>query len=99
MHDTMRSPYEMVVLEAGIEEGRRLGRQEGRQEGREEGRCAAARECLLDVISERFGPCHPALAHDIESIQDVAELRRLARRAIQASSLEDLRREVGARRA
>lgn len=97
MHDTMRSPSEMVVLEAGIEEGRRLGRQEGRQEGREEGRCVAARECLLDVISERFGACNPGLARDVESIQDVAELRRLARRAIQASSLEDLRREIGDR--
>jgi len=90
MQGESRSPYETVVLEAGIEEGRRLGRQEGRQEGR----CAAAREFLLDVLAARFGACDESLVRAVEILSDAARLRQLAQLALRAASLADFWREL-----
>jgi len=96
MQGESRSPYETVVLEAGIEEGHRRGLEEGRQEGMTEGqvigRCAAAREILLDVLAARFGACDESLVRAVEILSDAVRLRQLAREAMQASSLADFRR-------
>lgn len=88
MHETMRSPYETVVWEEG--------REEGRQEGRQEGRCAAAREFLLDVLTERFGPCDAAVVSEVEALSDLVQLRRLARHALKVASLEEFQRALKA---
>ena len=107
MQDKERSPYETLVWEAGVEEGRRLGRdegwQEGRQEGREEGRQegrqegrllerrVAARDFLLDVLTTRFGQCDASLVQEIEAVLDADRLRGLAQRALRVASLSEFR--------
>jgi hypothetical protein len=106
MQGESRSPYETVVLEAGIEEGHRrgleeglrAGRNQGRQEGRQEGRCASAREILLDVLSARFGACDELLVRTVESLSDAARLRQLAQLALRAASLADFWREMSRNR-
>jgi len=98
MHETMRSPYETVVWEEGLQEGRKEGWRDGRQEGLEEGRCAAAREMLLGILTARFGPCDDATVQAIHALSDGSELMRLAQGAIRVGSLADFKREVGKRR-
>ncbi len=80
MHETMRSPYETVVWE----------------EGRQEGRCVAAREFLVDVLTERFGPCDAAVVSEVEALSDLVQLRRLARHALKVASLGDFQRALKA---
>jgi flagellar biosynthesis/type III secretory pathway protein FliH len=98
MQGESRSPYETVVLEAGIEEGHRRGLEEGlqagRQEGRQEGRCAAAREILLDVLAARFGACDESMLRTVELVSDPERLRRLAQLALRATSLGDVWRDL-----
>ena len=94
MQGESRSPYETVVLEAGIEEGHRRGLKEGLQAGRQEGRCAAAREFLLDVLAVRFGACDESMLRTVELVSDPERLRRLAQLALRATSLGDVWRDL-----
>jgi hypothetical protein len=80
---------EMTWGERLREEGRLKGREEGREEGREIGALAAKREMLLDVLRIRFGEVPEALTATIAQADD-AWLTQLHRRAVLASSLEEL---------
>lgn len=75
------SPYDRIVWEEG--------RVEGRVEGRHEGRLAALQEMLMDQIALRFGPPGVDLRMRVEAVQDEGELRKLARLAVSAASLEE----------
>ena len=68
----------------------RLGRQEGRQEGLQEGLI----QDILEVLEVRFGPVPDALRVQIESLGDVATLRKLHRQALLAASLAHIQAEL-----
>jgi flagellar biosynthesis/type III secretory pathway protein FliH len=89
------------LREEGREEGREKGREEGREKGREEGRekgqaegreigaLEAKREMLLDMLRIRFGDVPEALTATIAQADD-SRLSQMFRRAVLASSLEEL---------
>jgi predicted transposase YdaD len=62
----------------GLEEGLQKGLQKGRQ------------DFLLSQMEERFGPLPMALRRRVEEIQDPEELKKIGKRLLAASSLDDL---------
>ena len=89
MQTKRRSTYERIVWEEGLVQGRDEGRLEGRVEGRVEGRHTAALELLLELVSERFGPCGDGLRARVGAIRDESRLRQLARAVLTASTLNE----------
>jgi len=73
----------------GVQEGLQKGRQEGLQKGRQEG-VHAFQEFLLSEMADRFGPVPKTIRRRVEKIQDLDELKRLGKRLLAASSLDDL---------
>ncbi len=73
-----RSTYERIVWEEGLEQGQAQGRH------------AAARDLLLDLVSERFGHVTPDLRARVEHIRDEARLRQLARAVLTIPTLAEL---------
>ena len=71
-------------------EGWKSGQEEGRRREREKA-VRALRPLLLQVLGERFGPLPPRVSERIEEIDSVERLTRLARRALTARSLEEMR--------
>jgi len=73
--------YQMI-LEEGIERGRVEGRAEGRADGE--------RRLLVLLGEERLGPLDAVMRARLDAIDDVAELERLARQLLTASSWQEL---------
>jgi hypothetical protein len=63
---------------------------EWKEEGRQEG-VRAFQDFLLSEMVERFGPVPPAIRRRVESVQDPDELKKLGKRLLAATSLDDLR--------
>jgi len=80
MQTKRRSTYERIVWEEGLEQGRH----------------AAARDVLLDLVSDRFGQCGDALRARVNAIQDEARLRALARAVLTTATLADFEERVAA---
>ena len=99
MQTKRRSNYERIVweegLEAGREQGRAQGLEQGLERGLERGRQAAARDLLLDLVTDRFGPCGDALRARVDAIQDEAQLRALARAIPRTSTLAEFASKLG----
>jgi len=85
MQTMRRSTYERIVWEEGLV----AGREQGLEQGRAQGRCDAMRECLLDQVAERFGPCSEGLRARVQAIQDEYELRQLGRAILKVSTLAE----------
>ncbi len=89
----------------GREKGREKGRQEGWQEGREEGReegiqeggLEQAREDVLDILMIRFEIFPAHLADAVKSLEDLAILKELLKKAVTAGSLEEFQKELAAK--
>ncbi len=88
MQTKRRSTYERIVWEEGLEQGLERGRAQGRYD--------AMRECLLDQVAERFGPCSEGLRARVQSIQDESELRQLGRAILKVSTLAEFEARAGA---
>jgi predicted transposase YdaD len=86
MQTKRRSTYERIVWEEGLVQGR--------DEGRMEGRHSAAQELLLELVSERFGPCSEQLKERVGAIRDEARLRQLARVTLTASTLPEFEARI-----
>ncbi len=99
MQTKRRSTYERIVweegLEAGREQGRAQGLEQGLERGLERGRHAAARDLLLDLVTDRFGPCGDALRARVDAIQDEAQLRALARAVPRTTTLGEFESQLG----
>ncbi len=72
----------------------RLVWEEGRVEGRQEGRLLGLQSTLGEQVVHRFGPEGFLLRERIESIQDEAKLRSLARTIVSTTSLEDFSQQM-----
>lgn len=83
MQTKRRSTYERIVWEEGLEAGR------------EQGRHAAARDLLLDLVSDRFGPCGDAVRARVDAIHNEARLRALARAVFTISTLAEFESQLG----
>jgi hypothetical protein len=92
MQTKRRSTYERIVWEEGLEQGL----EQGLERGRAQGRYDAMRECLLDQVAERFGPCSEGLRARVQSIQDESELRQLGRAILKVSTLAEFEARAGA---
>ena len=75
-----------IMLAERALEWTREWKEEGRQEGRQEG----VRIVVLSLIEERFGTVPPEVRQRVESLQDVDELTRLAKRIHLVSSIDEL---------
>ena len=73
--------------EKGLREGRTEGRTEGRMEGLTEG-LEGMRRLLCHLLEQRFGPLPRKARRQVEAIDSMAELERLAQRVLQAESLD-----------
>lgn len=65
-------------------------KEEGRREGRREGVRAFQDFLLSEIVAERFGPVPKTIRRRVKKIQDLDELKRLGKRLLAASSLDDL---------
>ena len=65
------------------------GRQEGEQKGEQKGRLAAAREMLLDLATDKFGPI-PASFQERIAGADLAAVQLWSRRLIRAATLDEI---------
>lgn len=63
---------------------------EWKEEGRQEGLLEGSRELLLSQMEERFGSVPEEARRQVEALQDLDELKKLARRIVSASTLDDL---------
>ena len=71
-------------------EWKQEGLQEGLQEGRKEGRKEGLQEFLLSQMAERFGPVPEPIRRRVKGIQDFEEIKKLGKRLLAATSLDDL---------
>ena len=74
----------------GKKEGLKLGKLEGRQEGRQEA-VRSLRQVLLFQLEQRFGPLPERVQRQVEAIDSLRRLTRLAERVLIAGSLRELR--------
>jgi hypothetical protein len=78
----------------GRQEGLRLGKNEGRKEGLKLGEQSAVRslrQILLFQLEQRFGPLPASIHHQVEAIDSLRRLTRLAERVLTVGSLRELR--------
>ena len=64
--------------------------QEWKEEGRQEG-VRAFQDFLLSEMVERFGPLPEAIRRRVKGVQDLDDLKKLGKRLLAATSLDDLR--------
>jgi flagellar biosynthesis/type III secretory pathway protein FliH len=76
-------------MRQGMKEGMEKGLKKGRREGLTEG-VQAFQEFLLSGMAERFGPLPKEVRRSIKKVEDLDELKKLAKQLLVASSLEDL---------
>jgi predicted transposase YdaD len=82
----VRAMKDSVTYQAIVEEGKAAGRAEGIAKGKIEG----AREILLDLGRERFGPPDAATRAALEALTDLDRLRALSKRLFQADTWQEL---------
>jgi len=70
----------------GRREGLKLGKQEGRQEG-----VRSLQQVLIFQLEQRFGPLSEGVHRQVEAIDSLRHLSRLAERVLTAGSLRELR--------
>jgi predicted transposase YdaD len=73
----------------GMQKGMQKGLKKGRQEGLAEG-VQAFQEFLLSGMAERFGPLPKEVRRSVKKVEDLDELKKLAKQLLAASSLDDL---------
>ena len=73
-------------------EAREQARVEAREQGRAEGRVEAARDVVLAVGSDRFGPPDAETQAALEAIGELHQLRAMARRLFDASGWDEILR-------
>jgi predicted transposase YdaD len=81
---------EVTMLEETAREWRRKIRREGLREGRQEGKVEGMRTLLLQMLAQRFGRVPIRIRRRVAEISSDQELRKLAREALVAESLQDL---------
>ncbi|HEX3556436.1 MAG TPA: Rpn family recombination-promoting nuclease/putative transposase [Thermoanaerobaculia bacterium] len=69
---------------------RKEGHQEGRREGQKEGQVEGMRRLLLQLLDQRFGPLPRRVRQRVEEISSLEVLSELARRVLQAGSLQEM---------
>jgi hypothetical protein len=74
------------IAAQGEARGKAMGEAKGRGEGRGEG----AREILLLLLAERFGPLPEGARRKVEEIGSLQRLAQLAKRVLTAHSLEEM---------
>lgn len=77
--------------EQGLEQGREQGLEQGREQGFEKGRAEGQRDLVLGLLKDRFGSLSEEVRRRVSAIESPEELTRLAAKAFQAHSLEDLK--------
>jgi len=85
--------WEKKLRQKGFGEGYLEGFREGFQEGLLKGQKAAALEIqklLLDIMRQRFGRIPQTVQKRIKAVTSLPELRKLSRRILSASSLDEL---------
>jgi len=78
------------MLEQTLADWWSKARKEGRKEGRQEGQVEGMRRLLLQLLDERFGPLPGRVRRRVEEISSVETLSELARRVLQAGSLQEM---------
>jgi hypothetical protein len=78
-----RSTYERIVWEEGL------------QQGQAQGRHAAARDLLVDLVSDRFGSCGDTLRARLDAIRDESRLRALVRAVHTTTTLAEFEDRIG----
>ncbi|HSL84899.1 MAG TPA: DUF4351 domain-containing protein [Thermoanaerobaculia bacterium] len=101
LDETAREEYEALLAEKGHEavatmertwageiahEVKKVYFREGMEKGREEGE----RDLLLDLLEHRFGPLSDSTVQRLQAVTSSEELSRLAARAFDAPTLQDL---------
>ena len=91
--DLEESSVYQAIIKKGIDQGWGLGREEGRDQGlaqgREEGRRQGARDLLLRLTVQKFGPPDAPVVARL-NVADLAELNRLTDRVLSADDWDDL---------
>jgi hypothetical protein len=95
--DELPWPWEVVMMERGLEKGREEGQAKGLEEGRtkglEEGQAKglleARRQAVLDALETRFGEVGESLRERVRGVTDEARLRQAHRLAITAPSVQE----------
>jgi len=62
----------------------------GEARGKAEGEAKGAREILLSMLAERFGPVPEGARRQVEEISSLQRLTQLAKRVLTAHSLEEM---------
>jgi hypothetical protein len=92
-HDWMdverRSGTYQFGVEEGLQRGLEEGREEGREEGLEEGRTALL-ELIFELLAERGVTVDSNSETQIRSCEDLTTLQRWVRRAVHATSIDEL---------
>ncbi|GAC1366134.1 MAG: hypothetical protein NVSMB44_29230 [Ktedonobacteraceae bacterium] len=82
MHDILiESPFYKEIIARGVEEGLKQGKEQGLKQGKEQGlekgQIKALRQAVLDIIRERLPALTQFAEVQVETINDVIQLRRL----------------------
>jgi hypothetical protein len=83
--------YELIKKE-GYEEGLQKGMQKGLQQGLKKGMLENARQMVLEVLYEKFGPVPDDVELRVRSIRSIRRLKNLLRQAVRASTIEEFAR-------
>src|SRR5690554_4250725 len=75
-------------IQQGKEEGIQIGLQKGKKEGIQEG-LQEAREAILDILKVRFNRVPRRLTAKFSTLEDIAQLRELRRKALTAASMKE----------
>jgi len=85
------APFEIIMMEKGILQGRQEGKKEGKKEGIWLGSLQEAQNTVLDILSDEFGNLPAPLVKSVHSMKDVNELRNLRKQALKVKSLEEFK--------
>jgi flagellar biosynthesis/type III secretory pathway protein FliH len=78
------------MLEQTLADWWNKARKEGRKEGHQEGQVEGMRRLLLQLLDQRFGPLPRRVRQRVEEISSMEILSELARRVLQAGSLQEM---------
>jgi predicted transposase YdaD len=76
--------------QVGLQEGRQVGLQEGRQVGLQEGRVEELHRVLIRQGRRRFGDPDAVTQTELDAIQDIDRLERMADAILKAASWQEL---------
>jgi len=72
----------------------RRGREQGVIIGAQQGKIENAREMVIDLAGEQYGPLPASLEEDIRAVQSVTTLKTLGRQVLKLDNIEDFIRLV-----